>query len=53
MNPRLLTVLMVFIGSTLGAAAGAKLGKPIAFTGGLIGAAFGWAAARVIWRKIF
>lgn len=53
MNPRLLTVMLIFIGSTIGAAAGAKMGKPIAFLGGVMGALFGWVAARAIWRKIF
>jgi len=53
LNPRLLIVLLVFIGATLGGALGAQMGKPIAFTGGVIGAMFGWAAARVIWRRIF
>lgn len=53
MNPRLLIMLMVFMGSTIGGALGAKMGKPIAFAGGLLGAIFGWVAARVIWRKIF
>lgn len=53
MNPRLLTVLLVTIGSIVGGALGAKLHPVVGFVCGTIGAVFGWAAARAIWRKLF
>ena len=52
-NARLLILMFVFIFGTLGWAAGAKLGKPVAVFGGIFGAAFGWSLARSMWRKLF
>ena len=52
-NARLLILMFVFIFGTLGWAAGAKLGRPIAMVGGLFGAAFGWSLGRSLCRKLF
>lgn len=52
-NARLLVVLCVFIFGTLGWAAGAKMGRPIAVLGGVFGAAFGWSIGRSLFRKLF
>ncbi len=46
-------LLLVFICSTVGWAAGKKLGTPIAVVGSFFGAAFGWALARSLMRRIF
>ena len=52
-SARLLVVMLVFIGSTIGWAAGAKLGRPIAIVGSVFGMALGWALGRSIYRKLF
>ena len=52
-SARLLVVMLVFICSTIGWAAGAKMGKPIAILGGVFGMALGWAVGRSIYRKLF
>ena len=52
-SSKLLTLMLVFIGSTVGWAAGAKMGTPIAILGSVLGSLFGWVAARAIWRKLF
>ncbi len=52
-NPRLLILLLVACGAMVGGALGARMGKPIAFVGGVFGGLFGWTVARAIWRKLF
>lgn len=52
-NTRMLTMLLTFIGSTLGWYAGKLLGTPVAVVGTLLGTAFGYVAARAIVRSLF
>lgn len=52
-NPRLLTMLLAFIGGTLCASAARPLGTLPATVAGLFGAAAGWVASRWLMRKIF
>ena len=52
-SPRLLTMLLSFIGATLCAAAAKPLGTLPATIAGLFGAAAGWVASRWLMRRIF
>ena len=53
-NPRLLILLLMFIGGALGSAALKPVaGNVGAVVGGAIGTLIGWALARAMMRKLF
>ena len=52
-NPRLLNLLLIFIGGTVCGAAAKPLGTPIVIVAGMLGSLAGWVAGRWLMRRLF